>query len=211
MRGVAATTAASVVDVDRGLLHTFVGMTVRPGVVIRDYLAGRTVAYTGPARYFVIMVTLVVLVYVQMGTASHLVPGGAPEGTAGQLLNFLQAHLNLLIALNVPFGALATRVVYRRFGMNYAEHLVFNLYTNAHQSLLLIPLSVGGALFGNVGLMMSAYSIAGVGYLVWAARSLFGIGIVAAVLRTLLSQALMMLTAALIGMAASLAYLVLTH
>ncbi|HEX8394996.1 MAG TPA: DUF3667 domain-containing protein [Longimicrobium sp.] len=205
VRGVAANVFSSVVDVDRGLLHTVVGLTVRPGQVVRDYLGGRTVPYTGPGRYFAILVTLVVLVYVQGGPAAELARLSGASGQAGAL-QFLQTHMNLLIAVNVPFSALATRVVYRRSGLNYAEHIVYNLYTAAHQSLLLIPFAVAGVLFHSLPLMMGGYSVGSFLYLSWAAAGMFRVSAMRAVLLTLLSQAVMMVVALALGVVIGAAY-----
>lgn len=211
LRGVALETVTSVVDVDRGLLHTAIGMTVRPGTVVRDWLAGRTVRYTGPARYFALLVALVVLVYVNVGATAGFTDAAGAGGKAEEVARFLQTHMNLLIAVNVPFSALATWVVYRRHGLNYAEHLVMNLYTNAHQSLLLIPFCAAGVAFGELPLLMAVYSLAGFAYLAWAARDTFQIGVGAAVLRTMGVQLMMMMTAGLTGVAGTLGYLLLTR
>ncbi len=42
---------ASVIDLDRGLLHTFRHLTLRPGEAVRDYLDGRPRRYTNPVQY----------------------------------------------------------------------------------------------------------------------------------------------------------------
>lgn len=198
VRQVAAETLASAADMDRGLLHTMAGLTVRPGEVVRDYLNGRTVRWTGPAKYFVLVMAMVVLVYVQAGIGERLAAvSGSTVGTEG-IAKFVQTHLNLLIAAGVPFSALGTWVAYRRYRLNYAEHVVLNLYVNAHHTLLMVPLSVAAA-FGGFSVLMVVNTLLGFGYLVWVARGTFGIGVGAAILRTLGAQVLNMVAAGAAG------------
>ncbi|MBB4639683.1 DUF3667 domain-containing protein [Longimicrobium terrae] len=198
VRQVAMETVASAADMDRGLLHTVAGLTLRPGEVVRDYLNGATVRWTGPAKYFVLVMAMVVLVYVQAGIGERLAAvSGSAAGTEG-IVKLVQTHMNLLMAAGVPFSALGTWVMYRRYGLNYAEHVVLNLYVNAHHTLLMVPLSVAAA-FGGFRVLMVANTLLGFGYLVWVARATFGIGTGAAILRTLGAQALNMIAAGTAG------------
>src|SRR3712207_7726642 len=44
--------------------------------------------------------------------------------------------LNLIMALGVPFQAVFTRLLFRRVGYNFAEHLIFNTYVYAQVCLV---------------------------------------------------------------------------
>src|SRR5262245_25719208 len=54
LRSLLAGALSRILTVDSGLLHTAHQLTVSPGQVIRDYLAGRTQPYTHPAMYLLI-------------------------------------------------------------------------------------------------------------------------------------------------------------
>lgn len=180
--------AMSVVDLDRGFLHTAVGLFRDPGRVVRDYVAGRTVSYTNPVRYFVMLLAALVLVFVRLDYATISLGSHLDLPDASRVNAWISAHMNLFMAATVPFSALGSLWVFRRAGLNYAEHLVFNLYVYAQQSVCFVVLGVAGWAVGLKGAAMIAYSLASLAYYVWAARSTFGLGWGAATLRTLLLQ-----------------------
>jgi Protein of unknown function (DUF3667) len=143
VRGVAQQVAHTVLNLDRGILFTALELTRRPGDAVRDYVQGRRVRYTSPVKYFVLCVALTTFASTQLGVVDELAAGmvhgmgnGAPV-TVEQASGFMSRWMTLFMALGVPFTAAVTRLLFRRAGMNYAEHLVLNLFLYAHQSLAL--------------------------------------------------------------------------
>lgn len=142
-----------VANIEEGLSHTALALTVRPGSVVRDYLAGRTIPYTHPVGYFFLAVGIFALV-------SRLVSGptGAPESD------------RIFAILLVPFVAATSRVLLWRADFNYAEHLIAVLYLSGHVLVLFAILYVGVALVdraylgGYAGLSV----LLALGYFVWA-------------------------------------------
>lgn len=53
---------SEVTDIDRGFLHTTLGMVIRPGQVVKDYVSGRQKPYVNPLTYFLLGATLQLLV-----------------------------------------------------------------------------------------------------------------------------------------------------
>jgi len=119
LRSMAAAFLGRVLDLDHGLLHTVYGLTVRPGTVVRDYLAGRTVPYTNPIAYLLLCFAAFTLSARMLGATV----GGEFE--------------RALTALVVPFIAAVSRLLFWRTRLNYAEHLVLVLYLVGHVALIL--------------------------------------------------------------------------
>jgi len=162
LRGMAAAFLGRVLDLDHGLLHTVHGLTVRPGTVVRDYLAGRTVPYTNPAAYLLICFAAFAIAARVFGGAT-----GSEDDRA-------------LAALVVPFIAAASRLLFWRTRLNYAEHLVLVLYLLGHVALILAVLQavLSPALRGDPGTVMSGIVVfgalgIGIAYYGWAFSRIF--------------------------------------
>ncbi len=198
MRGILTHLATDAFDLNRGLLFTAVALFRRPGEVVREYVSGATVRYTNPVKYLVVCVALVVFASIQMGATGEMA-GGFTEGygagsadRAKQATELLDRYMNVLMAVAVPFMAAASRLLFRRAGLNYAEHLIFNLYVYAQQSLLFLPFTPFWGLRspGPKALPVLAYYLAILVYYAWAATSFFGERRLPGVLRALATQAL---------------------
>jgi hypothetical protein len=197
VRGIVTHLATDAFDLNRGLLFTAVALFRRPGVVVREYVSGATVRYANPVKYLVICVALVVFATIQLGATGELA-GGFTGGygvdsadRAQRVTEMLNRYMNVLMALAVPFMAAASRLFFRRAGLNYAEHLIFNLYVYAQQSLLFLPFVPlwGVRTPGLKALPVLAYCLAMLAYYAWAATSFFGGRRVPGVLRALATQA----------------------
>ena len=208
LRSVLADAWQHVVSLDSSLWRTTVGLVRRPAALIRDVLAGRTVRYTGPARYFLLAVTAAQLAALAVGDVSEFAGGvaegfneGRRSGDASDTLDegWLAANLERLWVLAfvgfVPFVTLWSRVLLRRSGLTLAEHAVVHLYLQA-----LVALGFGLAIgvneltypligdWGNVPAV--ALLVAPFGLAVWAAPALFGRGRVRSVVGLVASLAL---------------------
>ncbi|HEX2189067.1 MAG TPA: DUF3667 domain-containing protein [Longimicrobiaceae bacterium] len=179
VRGIFAHLVTDAFDLNRGLLFTAVALTVRPGAAIRDYVDGATARYTNPVKYLVVCVALAVFASVQVGVTRDMA-GGFAEGmgaesaaVAERIGEVLSRYMNVIMAAAVPFMALYSRALFRRSGLNFAEHLIFSVYVYAQQSLLFLPflpLTMYGATkdWGMLG-----YTAAIAAYYAWAAAGFF--------------------------------------
>jgi hypothetical protein len=147
-RHVAAQVAGELSPVDRGIVFTFLGVLRRPGVVARDYVEGRTVRYVGPVKYFLLLVGAAQILALRVSFLRemaegfvhgwHRDDGGGGGSEQTQLLAFVSKYFVSLAAAMVPPFALATRLLFRRARLNYAEHVVLALYTAAQQLAMLV-------------------------------------------------------------------------
>ena len=115
--------------VDRSALSLIGQLLIRPGVVARDYVAGKRKRYFGPFAFLVVTVAFTSAVIAVSGFQA--VTAEAPTG----LTSFLQKHINLLFFFDVPLLAAACRLMGIREPFNYAEYLVLSAYTAGLHSL----------------------------------------------------------------------------
>lgn len=196
LRSIAAHLVADTVNLDRGILFTFLELFRAPGEMVRRYLRGGTVSYTNPAKYFLVIGAVTTLAYVKSGIAAEVaatVAEGMRAGSngdihprAGAVLDLLSSHFTLLLAFTLPTAALASRWVYRRAGYNYAEHLIFNTYAGAQQCVILVGAVLAGALVGADPEAWLQWSILPASaYFAWAAADFIGGPRIPAALRAL--------------------------
>lgn len=205
LRGMAAEAVSTVADLDRGFLHTAVWLFRDPARVVGDYVAGRTVNYTGPARYFVILLAAVVLVFARLDYAS--LSAGLDLPDAARVNAWITAHMNLFMAATVPFSAAGSWLIFRKAGMNFAEHVVFNLYVYGQQFIAFVVLAVLGWAAGLRAEALAAYTVLSMGYWVWAAASVFRMRWKEALLRTLALQVVNLVAGGIIGAGAAVVLL----
>jgi hypothetical protein len=198
VRGVFAHLVTDAFDLNHGLLFTALELSRRPGQAVREYLAGRTVRFTNPVKYFLVAAALSTFIYIRSGLAARTAAefvGGLAEGTRGevamqpaQVAEFIGTYFNLLMAAALPISAVFSRLLFRRGGFNYAEHLVFNTYVYAQQSLIFV---VAGLAFGvTEPLAIAAMTVASLAYYAWAAAGAFQERALSATLRSLAVNAL---------------------
>ncbi len=166
MGGFLAHAFSRIFSLDRGYLHTFIGLMRAPGVVARDYVDGRRVWYTNPLTYWLIAATFQLLAlwtvndqytaYLERTMAYSMEAQGEVGARAmDQYRELFQTDDPVPIIARVlvrsvkaaysymsVFLALALAVLLKLFhrkrsGGHYtAEQLVFSLYMIGHWALI---------------------------------------------------------------------------
>jgi hypothetical protein len=134
----------TILDVDRPLLHTIVGLSSHPGRVCDEYARGRRAAYTNPFKYALGCTALLVLVATVFGAdpLPTLQISTDPQRQhmatefAQAVRHEVLAHLNIAIFAALPVWALALKIAFRRAKKTYAEHFMFTLFIGGHAALL---------------------------------------------------------------------------
>lgn len=149
--------ASEALDVDRGLLHTFIGMCTAPGRTMRRWVVDRDEHLARPFRYFLILVAAALLIettlappdVIRHDSAAQLIEDSrrlgdsAPEGEARETISaaelieravvFLRAeHREVLMVILVPFAAFGLWCAHRRERWYFAEYWVAITYAYAH-------------------------------------------------------------------------------
>ena len=187
LRGVFTRLVTDAFDLDRGIVFTALALFRRPGGAIRDYVSGRTVRYTNPVKYFLLMGALAAVAYLTLGfeRAMEAFLGTAQGAADDPFTGFVNRHFTLVMAATLPFMTAASRLLFRRAGYNVAEHAVFNVYVFAQQCLLSAAgTAVAWALNVPWLAFYAAYLAVSLAYYAWAAADFFHVRALPAALRT---------------------------
>jgi hypothetical protein len=151
----------AITHADKGIFHLFRELALRPGIVAREYVAGKRKKYFSPFTFFLITMTVYVLVGMYFRPqANNQAPDKAviaripsEEGrrqyitmtTRGaEISGFMNKNGNIVAMFAVPFIAFITWCFWRSSGYNFAEFLVASLlfvtFGNLIFSLLVNPL-----------------------------------------------------------------------
>lgn len=133
---------ARLIDVEAGLLGTMRHLTVRPGRVMTDVLAGRRQPYVPPVRYYLgVWIGSTVLLQQEEGFRSLVADfAEAFPGGGGAPPDALLTLFQWLFALEVPFLAVALGIVFRRWERTLGERLAVATYAVGHRVVLALPL-----------------------------------------------------------------------
>ena len=160
-RGFLREMASEALDVDRGSLHTFIGMCTAPGHTMRRWVLDRDERLTRPFRYFLILVAAALLIEATLAppddirhdSAAQLIEQSRHLGAAnhegdveetisatdliGRTVQFLRAeHREVLMVILIPFAAFGLWCAHRREGWYFAEYWVAITYAYAHSYVL---------------------------------------------------------------------------
>ncbi len=190
--------ADAIFNLDRGLLRTAVDLSRRPGAMVREYLAGRTRPYTNPAKYLILCAALTTFVSLVSGfseTSVEAAIAANPEASENltQWFDFTQRYFNLMLLLGLPILPFLSRLLFRSVDVTLTEHLIFNTYVYAQQSLFFIVLLPTFLLWG-IGTINLLYFVSVAGYYTWACRGFFRLGLFSTLVRATVVMALFMAT-----------------
>jgi hypothetical protein len=147
-------------SLDKGLLFTSLQLFHRPGHLVRDYLAGKTACYTAPFKYLLLWVgisSLVIYWYNQVRPGAAGKTAAKPTVYADELERYgtffyttLADNPKLVLTFFILVLAFAARLVFRRRGLNLAEHTVALAYLLGTSALVETLLYLGLLAFPGV-------------------------------------------------------------
>lgn len=143
---------------DKGALHLLKNLTIRPGMVAREYiLEGKRKRYFNPFTFLVIVLGLSVFVNsvfkpyernINPEPTQVEAQGATPTATelrkerSRHVSHFLDRRANLVAFAAIPLFALVFWLFFRRSGVNYAEHLVANVLFAGYFQLVAIVITL---------------------------------------------------------------------
>lgn len=129
------------INLERGLLHTFQDLSIRPGKMIREYIEGKRIVYMSPLRYLFFMVAIGALAGL-FYKVSPIIEVGADEAQNAnaykEIERVIKEYYSLLSFVSVPFFALFSWMFFAKNNKSYAQHLVLNAYVSAHANLFFV-------------------------------------------------------------------------
>ena len=161
-----------VLNLERGLGYTVKKMLADPYGAIREYLFENRRRMVRPITLLLLVVGITTYLsfryfpmdqqFVDEAEMKQLPSAIRPA--IALILQWVRQYYNLFLMSSLPFAALATYLLFRSDGLNYAEHLIINIYVYSIQTLLLllfIPLIVAyPKIFGPmIGLISTGYAV----------------------------------------------------
>lgn len=196
-------------NINRGFVYTCIGLTLRPAETIRAYLQEGRYRVLNPAKYFFLVLGLLLFVASACGyfDTQNLVEFEIGEEEGEILTDFGNAFQTYFVKYfsvwSLGFSAVTsflTWLFFRKGRYNYIEHLVLNTYTLLHPYwLFLIALLIGNPVAQHGE---SIYFICYCALLTVILKILSGKGWLTVGLRTLtaLSVALVLMTIVAFGL-----------
>lgn len=173
---------------DKGILFLLKELTLRPGQVAREYVAGKRKKYFNPFTFFLLVMGLFVFsnsMFLKSDMPAQPDPKvlarmptqEARDNYTGVVIqsqkasHFMSHYSNVVGMIAVPFLSLITWLFYRRRGYNYAEHLTGNLlftsYNNLLFAVLVVPLDRTMTSAQNHAMLLGAGMLVHAVYLSW--------------------------------------------
>jgi hypothetical protein len=121
------------------VLHTIQALCMRPGIFVRSYLDGKRKPYLAPVQFFLLCVTIYLLVFNLIGEQYFaFISRSAGVGSPDNLKRFgldpqvmlasVRTNLSIFYFVQPPVFALFFRLFFAKSKTRYAENLVFSFY-----------------------------------------------------------------------------------
>ena len=121
------------------LLHTIKFVVVKPGLFVHSFLEGKRKPYMAPVQFFLLSVTLYLLVFNLMGEQyfafiTRSTSAISPEKVSRlgldpqTILATVRKNLDIFYFFQPPIFALFFRILFSKTKISYAENLVFSFY-----------------------------------------------------------------------------------
>lgn len=195
-------------NLDNKLVKTFIHLLKKPEMVIGMFIDGARRTYMNVISYLGLAVTLIGF---HIFILKKFLPKGNEASPANSFLSpeleeqitrvseIVMDYSGLIAVAFIPITAIATYLIFQDKKLNYAEHIVLNMYAVAQYSILMFLLTSFILLLGieNV-VMLSAIGLVSFLYLGYCYFRIFRLSIFEAVWKTLASQVLYSLFSAII-------------
>lgn len=151
--------SVSVFQINKGLLFTIRELFFRPGQSIHEYLEGKRKPYFKPIAYAFTLSTIYFLFSRIFGSETFIndFATGWSSGATNQeidakgvqFLDWFTGNYGYTVLILLPVFSLASHISFRKFKLNYLEHIVLNAYITGHQAILSVIFVILTGLIGE--------------------------------------------------------------
>ncbi|MBK9765299.1 MAG: DUF3667 domain-containing protein [Flavobacteriales bacterium] len=155
---------SSVFVLERGILFTLKELFTRPGYMMREYLDGKRKAHFKPLSFVLVMAAVYSILFRLMPPDFAMLD--APTKKIMEQMNVFMGQYYALVELGlVPLFAACTWLFLRKYGNNFAEHLVIQSFLSGQRiffNAIAVPFNLLGldVAMGVNGLLFLAYMVA---------------------------------------------------
>ncbi len=146
----------AVLHADKGIFPYIKRLMLRPGVMAREYIAGKRKVFN-PMQFLVLSVGFVVLLMtltnyygkIEVWQAESM-PANSPaiQEKLKSLDTFIKKNGNLIVFFLVPFFALFGSMLFSKKKNNYAEHLMLSVFALSLSNILTVIMLVSNYFIG---------------------------------------------------------------
>jgi len=151
-------------NIEKGFIHTFKMLFFRPGVIINEYIKGKTKKYFNPLKYVILIAGIYSIFVVStniletsVDTTNEIMSKNSEAINQVQnseetiefqknWIEFFKQYINIIPILIIPFLSLVTMWFYRSKKLFYGEFLIVNCYLIAQSfaisCIIAIPLAL---------------------------------------------------------------------
>jgi len=137
---------SSVFVLERGILFTLKELFTRPGYMMREYLDGKRKAHFKPLSFVLVMAAVYSILFRLMPPDYAMLD--APTKKIMEQMSFFMGQYYALVELAlVPIFAMFTWLFLRKYGHNFAEHLVIQAFLSGQRiffNVISVPINLLG-------------------------------------------------------------------
>ena len=127
-----------ITNMDRGFLFNLINLTTNPHQIVKLYLNGRRRAIFNPLTYFLLSITIYLVIESFGLTFNEVDTGSSSDSSTAYMTGkmagkFIIKNLNIYWASALLWISIATRMLFSKYNM--AEHLTINAFILGHATL----------------------------------------------------------------------------
>ncbi|MBU8893794.1 MAG: DUF3667 domain-containing protein [Bacteroidales bacterium] len=147
-------------NIERGFIYTLKMLTFKPGVIINEYIKGKTKSYFNPLKYVILIAGIYAILVVSTNifdtsieSSNKILSKNSEVINQAQnseetiefqkkFIEFFKQYINIIPILIIPFLSLVTMWFYRSKKLFYGEFLIVNCYLLAQSYVITFILSI---------------------------------------------------------------------
>lgn len=169
------------IDFDKPLYRTLIGLTIRPGKMISEYVAGQRASYANPVKYCISISVLMIAITRIRGSyvdaAAESMPANSPSTALfsdfvnhyAEISHLLESYSHIVSLVTMPILAGLLCLVYRKSKRSFADHMAFGCFAIGHSTFLLIAILASDLHHYSFHAANALVTVAPPIYIMWAA------------------------------------------
>lgn len=126
---------------NKGFLFTVKNILKNPGKTAKEYIDGKRVNHYKPILFLFVLSGISTFIYLKIIGIKEIMESQNPNQIPDlkgmtSVFKFVTDYFTLLTIAFVPFLALATKIVFKKMGHNFYEHVVINTFLLSFYTLL---------------------------------------------------------------------------
>ena len=156
-------------NVNKSFFFTIKELFIRPGHSIREYIQGKRIRHINAFSLLILLIAIEFLLDFGNVNSNEALPEMF-KSSGDSLDQILETYPQLTYLIVICATTFSSYLFFRRSKLNFAEHLVMNIYSWSGLIVLGLPLTLSFAFIDDKSLirpLINIYAIIGFGYAFW--------------------------------------------